>query len=97
MSFENALAQTVTWKCSPCWESAEVFGDDMLKVKQSGKWGVVSFAQSEIVPCEYTWITDICEEHFLILDENNKIISLRDSKCNTIYLTDKKRKAAFLW
>ena len=93
MAFENAFAQTVTWKSVPRWESAKVLGENMLKVKQFGQWGVVSFSGSEIIPCENAEITDICEGCFLLLDENNRIISLRDFKCNTIYLTGKKKKA----
>lgn len=93
LTIECAVSQTVFWKSTPSWEFAEIFSDNMLRVKYSGKWGVVSFSGDQIIPCENSTITDICEERFLLLDENSKIISLRDSKNNIITLKDKKGKA----
>lgn len=92
ITIECVISQTVCWKSVPIWESAEILGDNMLRVKHFGKWGVVSFSGYQIIPCENSTITDICEERFLLLDEDNKIISLRDSKNNIITLKNKKGK-----
>lgn len=90
---EGARSQIVSWRSLPNWDSANILGDNMIRVSQSGKWGVVSFSGDlMIIPCEYSMITEICEERFLLLGNNYKINSLRDSKNNCITIKNRKGK-----
>lgn len=79
----TAHSQIVRWQEKPRWDSIEMLNNQLLRVEQSGKWGVVGLDGSQIVPCENSIITDICEGRFLVLNEKGKIISLLSEKGNS--------------
>ncbi len=79
----TAHAQTVRWQEKPLWDTIEMLNNQLLRVEQSGKWGVIGIDGSQIVPCDNSIITDICEGRFLVLNEKGKIISLRSEEGNS--------------
>ena len=76
-------SQTVRWQEKPQWDSIEMLNNQLLRVEQSSKWGVIGLDGSQIVPCDNSIITDICEGRFLVLNEKGKIISLRSEEGNS--------------
>jgi hypothetical protein len=80
----TVYSQSVSWKQQPCYDAVEMFGNHLLKVEQSGKWGLVNFDGDILLPCNYTRLTDICDGRFLVLDGNNKVLLLGDSAGSTI-------------
>lgn len=80
----TVCSQSVSWKQQPCYDAVEMFGNHLLRVEQSGKWGLVNFDGDILLPCNYTRLTDICDERFLVLDENNKVLLLGDPTGSTI-------------
>lgn len=79
----TAHSQTVRWQEKPQWDTIEMLNNQLLRVGQSGKWGVIGLDGSQIVPCDNSIITDICEGRFLVLNEKGKIISLRSEEGNS--------------
>lgn len=75
---QTVYPQTVSWQQQPCWEAVELFGDNLLKVEQTGQWGLVDFDGTTILPCKYAKITKLNEGRFLILDDNGRLLSLGD-------------------
>lgn len=75
-------SQTVRWQEAPKWDTVEMFGDQLLRVELSGKWGVVGLDGTQIVPCVNAIITDICDGRFLALNDKGKIISLWSEEGN---------------
>jgi len=73
---DTLYSQTVTWQRQSSWDAVEIFGDHLLKVEQSGKWGLADFDGVEVIPCNYVCLTEIHEERFLVIGENNKLLSL---------------------
>lgn len=76
---QSVYSQTVSWQQQPCWDEVELFGDNLLKVKQMNQWGLVDFDGTIVLPCKYAKMTTPREDHFLVLDDNNKLLSLGDS------------------
>lgn len=82
--FNNTtFPQTVCWKERPKWDSVEMLGSKLLRVEQSGKWGVIRLDGSKIVPCEYAEITNMREGKCLVLNDNGRIVSLLDDEGNS--------------
>lgn len=76
---QTVYPQTVSWQQQPCWDAVELFGDNLLKVEQMNQWGLVDFDGTTILPCKYAKITKLSEDRFLILDDNDRLLSLGDS------------------
>ena len=83
MFVQTSSSQCVRWQEEPKWDSTRMLGSKLLCVEQSGKWGVVSFDGTQIIPCDYAKITELREGRFLVVNENNKIISLHNENGNS--------------
>ena len=70
------FSQVVSWQEIPKWDSVSMLSNNLLCVEQSGKWGVISLDGTQIVPCENTKVTEVCEGRFLVINDNNELISL---------------------
>lgn len=76
---DTLYSQTVTWQRQPSWDAAEMFSDHLLKVEQSGKMALADFDGVVVLSCNNNArVTEIHEEVFLVIDENNKLLSLGD-------------------
>lgn len=73
-----AFAQSVSWVVRPEWDSVEMLGENLLRVSQAGRQGVFLLTGGEIIPFSYHQITNVSEGRFLVLDSDNKLISLWD-------------------
>lgn len=77
-------AQNVFWQAKPQWDAVEVIGDGLIRVTKLNLQGVIDSTGQELVPCVFHRVTNIEENRFLVLDINNKIISMWDDSGNRI-------------
>lgn len=89
---ETSLCQVARWQNPPMWENVEAIGKGLLRIKKADQCGVVDFTGKEIVPLASHTITNICEDRFLVLGEDNIILSLRNTDGKEILLKDLKDK-----
>lgn len=61
----SAFAQQ--WKVSPDYTFMTAYGDNMLKVKQFSRCGIIGYDGKEVVPCSADSITDLSEGLGLVL------------------------------
>ena len=54
----TAHSQTVRWQEKPQWDTIEMLNNQLLRVEQSGKWGVIGLDGYQIVPCDNSIITE---------------------------------------
>ena len=71
-------SQAIHWQNRPCWDAVELLGDDLLKVKQAAGWGVIRFDGTPILPCHYAQVTRMNENKFLVLGDDDKLLSIGD-------------------
>lgn len=75
-----ASAQTLLWNKKPQWESVEMLGEKLVRVTMSGNQGVLQLSGKQIIPCSFSNITEISNRRFLVLDPDNKIVSIWDDE-----------------
>lgn len=63
-----SLAQTVTWKQRPKWTEATPLASHIIRVKVSGKYGLVRPDGSQIIDCSYDRISEVCDGCCLLLN-----------------------------
>lgn len=61
-------AQTVTWQYRPVWSEVDVLNEELLRVRNQGKFGLVRIDGSQVVSCSYDLITEISEGYCLFLN-----------------------------
>lgn len=64
-AFASAFAQQ--WKVSPDYTYMSAYGDNMLKVKQFSRSGIIGYDGKEVVPVNADSITDLSEGYGLVL------------------------------
>lgn len=64
----KGYAQIVRWHVPPVYTQARIVSDNLIAVSRSGKWGLISFYGSEVLPVEYDAITPACEDFMLALN-----------------------------
>ena len=74
----TAHAQTISWQKVPQWDSVEMLGDNLVLVTQAGKQGVIKLSGTQIIPCGTERILGVKDQRFLVLEANNKLVSIWD-------------------
>lgn len=64
------------WQNKPQWNEVNVLNENLLRVKTDKGWGVIDFNGDVLIPCEHKNITDIAENRFLILGQNNELLQI---------------------
>lgn len=64
-AFTSVFAQK--WKVSPDYTYMSAYGDNMLKVKQFSRCGIIDYDGKEVVPVNADSITDLSEGYGLVL------------------------------
>lgn len=79
-----ASAQSISWQKTPQWDNAEMLGEKLVRVTSTGKHGVINLTGAEIISCNYTRIASIRDNRFLVIGNDNKLVSIWDEVGNQI-------------
>lgn len=90
MAVSMALqAQIVSWTADPQWDYADPLNADMIRIMKDGYYGVIKTDGSEILPCSYSYITQMSCDRALIIGDNGLLLSIIDEDGGIIPVNDK--------